>query len=140
MDLLQEQLTTVHQEMFEIAWENYVHERFQRRSGEASRRQRELVIALGRSEHPVRREDVPTITKQLAAAYANRPKVVTRDINAVVATGLVHRLPDKSISAASEMMFGFTPRVGGHMRDNVLVDFADVQTEFDTGGNMTIVT
>jgi Fic family protein len=131
VDLLQEQLATVHQEMFEIAWENYVHERFQHRSGEAARRQRELVIALGRIGEPVRREDIPTVTTRLAGAYANRPKIVTRDINKVVASGLVHRLQNKSLLAASEMMYGFTPRVGGHMRHNVLVDFTDVKTHFD---------
>ncbi|HEY1519148.1 MAG TPA: Fic family protein, partial [Solirubrobacteraceae bacterium] len=52
VDLLQEQLSVVHEEMFNIAWENYVHERFQTRSGEAARRQRELVIALGRLDRP----------------------------------------------------------------------------------------
>jgi len=130
VDQLHEQLAKVHGEIFHIAWENYVHERFQNRSGEAARRQRHLVIALGRTEEPKPRDEIPTLTPHLAASYAGRQKMVTRDINKVIELGLVRRQRGK-ISAASEVMYGFTPRVGGHVRNNVLVDFTDVQTEFD---------
>ena len=129
VDLLQEQLNTVHSEMFSIAWENYVHERFQNRSGEAARRQRHLVIALGRTRG-IRRDRLPTLTPQLATAYAGRQKMVARDINKVLEMGLVRR-HDRKIHATTEAMFGFTPRIGGHMRNNVLVDFTGVATEFD---------
>jgi hypothetical protein len=116
--------------MFNVAWENFVHESFQRRSGDAAGRQPELVIALGRIDGPVPRDQIATLTPGLAAAYAGRQKTVTRDVNKAVETDLVRRHRG-SIQAAREIMFGFTPPAGGHIRSKVLVDFSDVRTEFD---------
>lgn len=131
VDLLQEQLNRVHSEVFDIAWENYVHEVFRSRPGEAAKRQRDLVIALGREDRPVARSRITSLTPALAAAYAGRQsKTVTRDLNAIVATGLVRRVSG-GIVARREMMFGFTPRVGGSPGNNVLVDFSDAQDEID---------
>ena len=133
VDLLQEELNRVHDEMFDIAWENLVHETFQPRAGEAAKRQRNLVIALGRRDQPVKREDLTQLTRRLTQAYAGRgPKTVTRDLTKVIETGLVRRLPDGAIEAAREIMFTFTPRIGGHMRNNVVVDFSDVSTTLES--------
>jgi Fic family protein len=124
VDLLQEQLNRVHEEVLQIAWENYVHELFRSRTGDAAKRQRDLVIALGHRDEPVTREEIPTLTPSLMAAYAGKQtKTVTRDINKILQTGLVVRVPG-GLYARREIMLGFMPRVGGEMRRNVLVDFS----------------
>jgi Fic family protein len=124
VDLLQEELNRVHEEVLQIAWENYVHERFRNRPGNAAKRQRDLVIALGRHGKPVARDQIPTLTPPLALAYASKQaKTVTRDINRILETGLVVRTP-LGLRARQDIMLGFMPRVGGEMRKNVLADFS----------------
>lgn len=124
VDLLQEQLNRVHEEVLQLAWENYVHEMFRSRAGDAAKRQRDLVIALGRRKEPVPRDRIPTLTPGLAFAYASKQaKTVTRDINKIVETGLVIRTPI-GLHARQDIMLGFMPRVGGEMRKNVLADFS----------------
>ncbi len=131
VDLLQEQLNRVHEEVLQIAWENFVHETFRNRSGTPARRQRELVIALGQRDEPVARDEITTLTPRLARAYANtQSKTVTRDINKILETKLVTRVNGK-LYASREIMLGFTPRIGGLVRENVLVNFSDVSTPFD---------
>jgi len=123
VDLLQEQLNRVHEEVLQIAWENYVYEVFRPRPGEAAKRQRDLVVALGVRDGPVAREQIPTLTPALTLAYARKQaKTVTRDINAILKTGLVARGP-AGLYARRDLMLGFMPRVGGEARGNVLVDF-----------------
>lgn len=122
VDLLQEQLHRVHHEIFSYSWENLVHEHFRHRSTATGKRQRDLVIALGREGHPIPRDRLPEITPALAAAYAQKQsKTLTRDINAIVRAGLVERTPH-GIRARPEIMFGFTPRLGGAQKTNVLLD------------------
>jgi Fic family protein len=129
VDQLQEQLNVVHKEIFHIAWENYVHEHFGRRAGEAAKRQREVVIALGLSDTPVPRDEITLMTPRLAGAYGGRQtKTLTRDINRILESGLVRR-EKGGFLANKELMYGFTPRIGGEVAHNVLVDF--VTTEPD---------
>jgi Fic family protein len=124
VDLLQEELNRVHEEVLQIAWENYVHEMFRNRPGNAAKRQRDLVIALGRHGDPVARDQISMLTPSLALAYAGKQtKTVTRDINKILETGLAVRTP-LGLRARQDIMLGFMPRVGGEMRKNVLADFS----------------
>jgi Fic family protein len=132
VDLLQEELNRVHEEVLQIAWENYVHEVFRDRPGNAAKRQRDLVIALGRHGRPVARDQIPTLTPALALAYASKQaKTVTRDVNAIVQTGLVVRTPH-GLRARQDIMLGFMPRVGGETRKNVLTDFSTPEARLAT--------
>ena len=132
VDLLQEELNRVHEEVLQIAWENYVHEVFRDRPGNAAKRQRDLVIALGRHGRPVARDQIPTLTPALALAYASKQaKTVTRDVNAIVQTGLVVRTPH-GLRARQDIMLGFMPRVGGETRKNVLADFSTPEARLAT--------
>lgn len=129
VDLLQQELDQVHAEVFAIAWENYVHEIFSQRPGAAAKRQRDLLIALGRADRPVPRDQIPLLDPALAAAYATRQaKTVTRDINAILRTGLAERTQG-GLRARRESMFAFMPRTGGEDHDNVLIDRADAPRE-----------
>lgn len=126
VDLLQEELGRVHEEVLQIAWENYVHEVFRDRPGNAAKRQRDLVIALGRHGRPVARDRIPTLTQPLALAYASKQaKTVTRDINAILQTGLVVRTPH-GLRARQDIMLGFMPRVGGEVSKNAIAILSEV--------------
>lgn len=122
VDLLQEQLDRVHHEIFTYAWENLVHEHFRHRNTVTAKRQRDLVIALGRRADPVSRDELPNLTRALLLAYNEKQsKTLTRDINEIVRAGLAERTPE-GIRAKPEIMFGFTPRSGGSLWTNVLLD------------------
>lgn len=137
VDLLQEQLDVVHQQMFDIAWENLVHEHYRGRPGDAVKRQRDLVIELGRADKPVPRSGLPGLSGALAAAYAAAtPKTLTRDINAIAKTGLVAKVPAGYV-ARRAIMYAFLPAIGGAIRDNVLMDLSGVDLESITEESLT---
>jgi Fic family protein len=122
VDLLQEQLGVVHSEMFSYAWENFVHEHFSDQDTLTGKRRRELVLELGRRREPVPRDQIRQLTPRLAEAYAGKQsKTITRDLNAVVESGLVTR-DRRGLVAKRDLMYGFTPR--WEVNGNVLVDFS----------------
>jgi len=101
-DGLREQIDSVRQEQFDVAWVNYVHETMTRfPSSPARDRQRSLVLALPPDE-TVPREDLAGLSPKVAALYARTgPRTLTRDLNRLQKAGLVVRQPDgwKSNSA-----------------------------------------
>lgn len=109
VEQLQAQLDQVHGFNFEASWTNYVHEVFAGATTPATRRQRDLVLALRPGEQ-VPRARLDSLTPGLAAAYAGRgSKAITRDINALIERGLIARGPD-GIRARREIMLGFLPQ------------------------------
>lgn len=109
VEQLQEQLMRVHQSTVDSAWTVYVHEVFGTGSTPATRRQRDLVLALQTEWVP--RSRITTLTPKLAEAYADKGnKTVTRDLNALKAHDLIERGP-QGVRARREIMLGFLPPV-----------------------------
>jgi Fic family protein len=107
---LEQQLDTVRRVNFEAAWREYVDGSFADASTPATRRQRELVLALRDGEW-VSRSRIPTLTTELALQYAGRQsKTITRDVNALEQRHLIERGPE-GIRARHDVMLGFLPRV-----------------------------
>lgn len=123
VDLLQQQLELVHREVHGYAWENLVHERFHHEHTAKAKRQRDLVLELGRRwPDAVPRSQLTTLTPALASQYAGKQsKTLTRDLNALLATDLLTRLPSGLYRARHELMFTFMPIGGGDPDRNVLV-------------------
>lgn len=93
VDGIEEQLAWIKAQHHWLAWRNYVDEVMRPYDTAAGRRQRELVLALRASE-PKPRSEIRFLTPQLAAAYAGKTsKTVTRDINRLLALGLIERTP-----------------------------------------------
>ncbi|MGH2823431.1 MAG: Fic family protein, partial [Thermoleophilaceae bacterium] len=112
VDGLQQQLDYVHQLIFEISWRSYVDDAFAGEDTPAPRRQRQLVFGLP-PDGWVSRADVPTLSPELASAYAGKgAKTVTRDLNALEQRGLIEREGGR-VRARRETMLGFLPRVAG---------------------------
>ena len=109
VDGLEQQLDEVRGVNYESAWREYVDERLAGKSTPATRRRRELVLALPTTE-TVPRSRIPTLTPGLAAMYAGKQaKTVSRDINALVELGLIER-GQRGIRARAETMLGFRPQ------------------------------
>jgi Fic family protein len=127
VDLLQEQLVYVHRQVNAYAWENLVHEHFHHEHTPKAKRQRDLVLELGdRWPEAVRKSQLMTLTPELAMQYAGKqPKTLTRDLNALLETDLVVRLPDGRYRARHEVMFTFMPTSGGDIDRSVLLDVSE---------------
>jgi hypothetical protein len=90
-------------------WEHHVHETFRHhKSAESTKRQRDLVLALG-SGGWIEVARLNQLTPQLAIAYVRKtPRTLQRDLQDIMATGLVER--DKGrIRAKREVILAFLP-------------------------------
>lgn len=111
VDGIEEQLVWIKAQHYWLAWRNYVDEVMRPYDTAAGRRQRELVFAL-RASGPIRRSEIRFLTPQLAAAYAGKTsKTITRDINRLVALGLIERTP-QGVRPLTEKMEAFTAGKG----------------------------
>jgi len=110
VDGLREQIKEVRNQQWMVAWENYVHEVFRRRrTSETHKRQRDLVLALGRQPGFVDVPQIPDLSPALARAYARlTPKGLQRDLNHVFETGLIERRHGK-VRAKREIILAFLP-------------------------------
>lgn len=126
-DLLEEQLAFVRRQVHGYAWENLVHETFHHEHTPKAKRQRDLLLALGHVwPESVPRSRLTTLTPALAAQYAGRhTKTRTRDLNALLKTGLLVRLDDGRFRARHELMFSFMPIPGGDPDLSVLLELPD---------------
>jgi Fic family protein len=92
IDGIREAIGMVRYQQIQVAWVNYVHERFTSLPNtNASARQRSLVLAMPMSES-VRRDDLEGLTPKIAKLYASAgPRVLSRDLNRLGRLGLVYR-------------------------------------------------
>ncbi len=93
VDGLADQCRYIEQVQLGLAWEHFVFHTFrQTKQTPATRRRREVVLALSPPDEPVRKRDVPSLTSQVARMYADKTaKTLTRDLNWLVGAGLIER-------------------------------------------------
>ena len=93
MDGVREQCGYVGRIQLAIAWEHLVFQTFHAQSSSsANTRRRDLVLALGATEHPVPKPHIPELTPALARAYATKTaKTLTCDLNWLRNRDLVQR-------------------------------------------------
>jgi Fic family protein len=110
VDLLREQIHTVQSMQRRVAWQNYVHERFrQETDGEASKRRRDLLLALP-VEQRTPRNQLSRLTPDLAAAYATRsPKTISHDVNRLASLGLIRGDSRSGYQPRIDLMDAFLP-------------------------------
>jgi Fic family protein len=90
IDGIREAIEMVRYQQIQVAWVNYVHERFTSLPNtEASARQRALVLAMPMGK-AVRRDDLEGLTPKIAKLYAGAgPRVLSRDLNRLEKLGLI---------------------------------------------------
>lgn len=104
------QIARIRDQQWEISWEHFVHERFADRTSPADLRQRDLLLDLATRRDPVPVSELSMLTPRIAAAYARRTaKTLTRDVNALIETGLVERSA-AGLRARRELVLAFLPR------------------------------
>lgn len=108
VDGLADQCRYIEHVQMELAWEDFVFQTFrQTKETPATRRRREIVLVLSSRQEPVRKQDVPSLTSQLARMYAEKtPKTLTRDLNWLVDEDLIERGPE-GYQARMEQMKAF---------------------------------
>jgi Fic family protein len=107
-DGLREQIEHVRQLQWDIAWQNYVHERFEGAPSEANLRRKRLLLELSpRGE--VDADAIPDLSAAIARDYASRTaKTLSRDLNALVGMGLLGR-HGRKVWAMRESILAFLP-------------------------------
>lgn len=111
IDGIREAIAMVRIQQIEVAWINYVHERFASMPNTpASHRERSLVLSMPMGK-PVPRDDLEGLTPKLAKLYAGSgPRVLSRDLNKLVKLGLIRRAQGGYIARA-DVVQAFLPRI-----------------------------
>ena len=109
VDQLQEQLKIIRDQQWQIAWNDYVYERFRDHQTPSTLRRRNLVLALSQSPRRTPIKEIATLTPPLAAAYARRTKkTLMRDLQALVTMGLITE-NDDGYRANKGVILAFLP-------------------------------
>jgi len=110
VDGLREQLQTVREQQWQVAWENYVHDVFRHgKSSETQKRRRDLVLDLSTRTEFVEVSQIDQLTPRLARAYAgSKERTLQRDLNAIEELGLIERRHGK-VRAVREKILAFLP-------------------------------
>ncbi len=92
VDGLRDQIDQVRQHQLDVTWINYVHQVMNQYSPSQARdRQRAVVLAMP-TDRDVTKDEIPMLTPELAALYATKgPRTLSRDLNKLSNSGLVHR-------------------------------------------------
>ena len=93
IDGIREAIDMVRTQQIEVAWVNYVHDRFATLPNTpASARQRSLVLAMPK-DVPVPRGDLEGLTPKIARLYATAgPRTLSRDLNRLEGLGLIRKV------------------------------------------------
>ena len=87
---LTEQLGWIYDRQLRLTWREYVNSQVSGRDPDM-RERRALIAEELLLREPVAKNDIPQLTPRLAEIYAtNGPKTLTRDVNELVAKGLLH--------------------------------------------------
>jgi Fic family protein len=109
IDGIREAIDMVRAQQIEVAWVNYVHDRFATRPNTpASARQRSLVLAMPK-DAPVSRGDLEGLTPKIARLYASAgPRTLSRDLNRLEGLGLIRKVR-LGYRAQAQMVQAFLP-------------------------------
>jgi Fic family protein len=109
VDGLREQLEAIWHQQWDVAWQNFVHEKFQNKNSQADARQRHLALDLGQQRDWVDVATVTELTTRLAKAYGSKTtKTAQRDLNLLVEMGLVSK-DGRKFRARREVILAFLP-------------------------------
>ncbi|MBM1674580.1 Fic family protein [Sulfitobacter mediterraneus] len=110
VDGLREQVEQIQLEQVRVTWVNYVHAEFADKTTEAAKRQRNLALAISRSNELRRIQDVLAADLEMGRTYAQLAvKTLTRDINVLVDMELIRRTPRKRVRPNIEKITSFLP-------------------------------
>jgi len=109
LDGLREQIAHVRSHQMEVAWENYVHERFrEKKSSPAEKRRRDLVLELSKHEWvPV--PEIELLSTKILKSYSEAgDRMLQRDLNSIAKMKLIDRQHGK-VRARKYIINAFLP-------------------------------
>ena len=113
VDGLTEQVNRIWGHQYAEAWRQFVYRSFEGSTSTSAPRRMALVLAISDLYEPVPIRDIARLTPELALAYAHMTKkAVTRDVNALVAQGLLRRVED-ALEPAREQVQWLRARIVG---------------------------
>jgi Fic family protein len=108
VDGLGEQLRWIYDRQYRLAWHEYVGQQVTGRDPDM-RERRALIAEELAFRDPVTKKDIPRLTPLLAETYAaSGPKTLTRDLNELVAIGLL-RVIDGGYQADTDVLMTLLP-------------------------------
>lgn len=109
LDGLRSQLEEIREQVWDIAWRNFVHELFRDTDRRPDRRRRHLVLDLSRRAEAVPLSAIRELSARVAAHYVRvSDRTLIRDLNSLIAMNLVERL-DSGYRAKRESILAFLP-------------------------------
>ncbi len=110
VDQMRTQVQLIRLQQIDVAWRNFVHERFRDKNSAGDTRRRHLILDLSASpKQTVLRSELELVSPRVARAYANKTlKTLTRDINLLQTSKLLRREGD-GYRANKEIILAFLP-------------------------------
>ncbi len=108
-DGLVDQLDTIWEQQWDIAWRNYVHELFKDKSSDSDTRRRHLVLDLSLKKEPVPLSKIPEISQRIMKSYVHKTgKTLTRDMNYLKKLDLIEHT-SSGYRAKKELILTYLP-------------------------------
>ena len=112
-DGLVEQLDTIWEQQWDIAWRNYVHELFKDKNSDSDTRRRHLVLDLSLRNEPVPLSKIPEISQRLMRSYTKKTtKTLTRDMNHLKKLDLIEHTSSGYRARKEQILTYLPPRIG----------------------------
>lgn len=110
VDGLREQIGTIRNHQWDVAWANYVHEQFHDKNGSSDVRRRHLVLALSSAPIGVAISKITELSPELVREYFGKTgKTLVRDLNALLGMDLIVKEPKGIVRARREKILAFLP-------------------------------
>lgn len=110
VDGIRAQAERVWVQQYADRWEQFIYETFGGRvRSDAERRRLHLVRELSERQDPVPRREIPRLSPDLTIAYAGTQRMLSRDLNALAAMGLVEQAGRGLWRARREQILAFRP-------------------------------
>lgn len=105
-----EQLSRIRAHQWEVAWTNFIHDKFKDKNSQADVRRRKLILALSEREGFTLRAKLSSLNVELATLYSTKTvKSITRDVNHLIGMGLIERKAGEGVRATKEQILAFLP-------------------------------
>jgi len=107
-DGLDAQIKEIRHTQWDLAWKDYVYDKFRERKGEAAHRQRQLILELA-DNGPTPISRLTELSPRIARLYANKTrKTLTRDVNFLVQEGLAMKTA-KGVESNHQALLSLLP-------------------------------
>lgn len=109
LDGLRNQIVLIRQQVLDVVWKSFIHDRYKDKTSGAFVRRRDLLMDLSDEAEPVPYENIFTLSQRVARHYVNKtPKTLMRDLIKLLDAGLIN-YKDGKVSARKEMVLAFLP-------------------------------